>query len=185
MQRPRHRYQAKSLRFSQRRYELQNRPCRIRLFSEKQIGPINRWGHGLLHGTNHGVKDSNFESKIPSGFYGSFTKTRSQKYIYSYSCSQRSNFKEAEKAKTFTALLCFWKTFSKSLWPKKLQSLFCFAWGSGSLKRTNIFCGLVDLRKRVWNFHMGLVRESLKESLKHFQWFVRLSASSLTWVKVV
>ena len=119
MQRPRHRYQAKSLRFSQRRYELQNRPCRIRLFSEKQIGPINRWGHGLLHGTNHGVKDSNFESKIPSGFYGSFTKTRSQKYIYSYSCSQRSNFKEAEKAKTFTALLCFWKTFSKSLWPKK------------------------------------------------------------------
>ena len=36
----------------------------------------------MLHRTNHGVKDSNFESKIPSGFYGPFTKTRSQKYIY-------------------------------------------------------------------------------------------------------
>ena len=120
MQRPRHRYQAKSLRFSQRRYELQNRPCRIRLFSEKQIGPINRWGHGLLHGTNHGVKDSNFESKIPSGFYGSFTKTRSQKCIYIVIVVHRDQTsKKQKKPKPSRLCFAFEKPFPKAFDLKK------------------------------------------------------------------
>ena len=84
------------------------------------------------------------------------------------------------------------------IWERKFE-IFRWVWWERVWKRVwNIFCGLsawgirilsislwngevpirdpIDLRKRVWNFHMGLVRESLK----HFQWFVRLSASSLS-----